>query len=147
MYTYDTIMCICQSSYGVLLTRGFGTRGSGSDEDVVFDKFPKEKLHGKRAKVFVEKKIAYDCKILKVTGHVTWRRKKSYVKDAKLILVLRNDVEGDSSPKLELAKYAHKPDEEGFTKTTFKFVPDDAEATNSYRFWNPGKEGVFGANE
>ena len=139
---HDTIMCICQNSNGIL-----PTRGSGLDEDLVFDEFPKEKLHGKRAQVFDEKEIAYDFKILKVTGHVTWRHKKSRGKDAKLILVLWTDVGGGSSPKLELAKYAHKPDEEGFTKTTFKFVPDDAEATNSYRFWNPGKEGVFGANE
>ena len=136
-------MCICQSSYGVLLTRG-----SGPDEDLVFDEFPKEKLHGKRAKVFDEKEIAYDFKVLRVAGHVTWRHKKSTGKDAKLILVRWNDMQGDlSSPKLELAKYVHEPDEEGFTKTTFEFDRNDAEATNSYRFWNPGKKGVLGANE
>ena len=131
-------MCICQSSYGVL-----PTRGSGSDEDLVFDEFPTGKLRGKRAKVFDEKEIVYDFDILKVTGHVTWKHKMSTGKDAKLFLLRSSDGGGSHLPKLELAKYASETDEEGFTTTTFKFDRNDAKATNSYLFWNPGYNGVF----
>ena len=149
MCTHDTIMCIFQSSYGVL-----PTRGSGADEDLEFNEFPTEKLIGKnffRSTMFAEKEIAYDFEILKVTGHVTWRHKKSKGKDAKLTLLRSSDGRDSNLPKLELAKYSNEPDnepdEEGFTKTTFEFDRNDAKATSSYRFWNPGKEGVFGANE
>ena len=76
-----------------------------------------------------------------------WRHKKSTGKDAKLTLQRSSDGAGSNIPRLELAKYSNEPDEEGFTKTTFEFDRNDAKATNSYRFWNPGKEGVFGANE
>ena len=137
---------ILQSSYGVLATRGRGT-----DEDLVFNEFPKEKLLGKnffRSTIFDEKEIAYDFQILKVSGHVRWRHKKSKGSDAKLTLLRWSDGEGDCNlPKLQLAKYVAEPDEEGFTKTQFEFVPDDAKATSSYRFWNPGYKGAFGANE
>ena len=139
--------CILQSSYGVLLTRG-----RGPDKDLVFNEFPTEKLLGKhffrRSAIFDEKEIAYDFEILKVTGQVRWRHKKSRGSDAKLTLVRYSDGEGGFDlSKLELAKYVHDPDEEGFTKTQFEFDRNDAKATSSYRFWNPGCKGVFGAYE
>ena len=136
--------CIVQSSYGVL-----PTRGRGPDQDIVFNEFPTEKLLGKnffRSTIFGEKEIAYDFRILKVSGHVRWSHIRTRGRAAKLTLLRWSDGEvACNLPKLELAKYVHEPDEEGFTKTQFEFVPDDAEATSSYVFWNPGYKGVFDA--
>ena len=131
---------VLQSSYDVLLTRG-----RGPDEDLVFDEFPPYKLLGKnffRCTTFDEKEITYDFEILKVRGHVRWRHKKSKGSDAKLKLA-RFRKNGKIVEDLELAKYVHEPDEEGFTKTTFEFSPDNAEANSSYCFWNPGNNGIF----
>ena len=135
--------CILQSSYGVL-----PTRGRGPDEDLVFNEFPTEKLLGKnfyRCTTFDEKVIAYDFKIVKVSGHVRWRHKKSRGGDAKLKLA-RFRKSGKIVEDLELAKYRDEPDEEGFTKMKFEFVPENAEANSSYQFWNTGSEGMFWCN-
>ena len=135
-----TSCCVSQSSCGV-----FATRGRGLDEDVVFDCFPTKKLLGKecfRSTLFDDKEITYDFQILKVAGHVRWRHKKSRGKTAKLTIVRWSDG-GGALPKLELAKHASETDVEGFTKTQFEFDRNDAKATSSYRFWNPGYKGVF----
>ena len=136
--------CILQSSYDVL-----PTRGRGPDEDFVFNEFPTEKLLGKnflRLTAFDEKVIAYDFKILKVSGHVRWRHKNSRGSDAKLKLA-RFRKNGKFFEELELAKYRDEPDEEGFTKTKFEFVPEDAKANSSYQFWNTGSKGMFWSND
>ena len=133
-----------QSSHGVLLTRGGETFGRSLDKDLVFNKFPNGKLIGGnffRAAPFDEKEIEFDFTIMKVAGHVIWKYKKSRGKDAKLKLA-RFDEDGKIVKDLELAKYVHKPDAEGFTKTEFKFDPNDAKATSSYLFWNPGHKGM-----
>ena len=132
--------CLLQSSFDGILRRG-----GGPDEDVIFNEFPDEPLHGKNhfgLTTFDNKEIAYDYRVIEVSGYVKWKHQKSRGSGAKLNLARFSSETGKILGELDLAEYVHEPDSEGFSKAEFHFDRSDAQATSSYRFWNPGAAGM-----
>ena len=130
-----------QKTRGTALTRG----GKQVEDVIVFNDFPTEKLVGKqyrRLTTFDRKEIDCDFKIVKVSGHVKWRHSKTENSGAKLKLA-RFHKNGKMLEEILLAQYVHKPDDDGWTKTEFRFVESDAAATSTYPFWNPGIPGTL----
>ena len=119
-------------------------RGGGPDKEFIFKDFPTEKLYGKnhfKLTTFDKKEITYDYQVIKVSGHIKWKHQKSRGSTAKLKLARFNET-GKFVGELELAEYVDKPDTDGFSETKFEFARNDAQATSSHRFWNPGAAGM-----
>ena len=131
--------CLLQSSSGDILCRG------GPDEDFIFKDFPTGPLNGKNhfgLTTFDDEEIAYDYRVIEVSGYVKWKHQKSRGSGAKLNLARFSNETGKILGELELAEYVHEPDADGFSKAKFRFDRNDAQATSSYPFWNPGAAGM-----
>ena len=121
-------------------------RGGGPDKEFIFKDFPTEKLYGKNhfgLTTFDNKEITYDHRVIKVSGHIKWKHEKSKGSGAKLILARFGNETGKLLGELQLAEYVHEPDADGFSEAKFEFDRNDAHATSSYSFWNPGAAGMF----
>ena len=85
--------------------------------------------------------MAYDFKIIKITGHVTWKYRSSGDGVAKLKFKRLHFSPSEDTPfgEVELAKYddTRPPDSDGFIKQCFDINAD------SQKFWQEGKKGMF----
>ena len=118
--------------------------GGGQSEEILFDIFPHEKLHGGircRDVGFDEKDMAYNFKVIKITGHVIWKYQSSSDAVAKLKLKRLHSSLLKHTPfgEVELANYddTRPPDADGFIKQRFDINAD------SQQFWQQGKKGMF----
>ena len=116
-------------------------------KEILFDKFPGRKLFGKRFRHDVEfagTDLAYDFKIIRISGHVIWKSRPSRdanTKVAKLkIKRLRASLsEENVFGELRLAEYdgTCSPGANGFIKQSFDLPAD------LHEFWQQGKKGML----
>ena len=123
----------------------------GQSEEMLFEKFPDEKLFGEKFFCpdvgFDGTDMAYDFKIVKISGHVIWKYRPSSdvnARNAKLkIKRLRfSPSEETIFGELQLAEYDNScsPDANGFIKQSF------ALSANSHKFWQQGENGMIELN-
>ena len=115
--------------------------------EILFEKFPGEKLFGKRFRDYVGFEgtdMAYDFKVIKISGHVIWKYRPSSDANAKVaklkIKRLRSsDSEDTIFGELQLAEYDDtcSLDANGFIKQSFELSAD------SHTFWQEGDKGRF----
>lgn len=116
-------------------------------KEILFETFPAGKLFGERFRTdfgFEGTDMAYDFKIIRISGHVIWKYQPSSdvnAKPANLKLKrLRSSVTEETVfGELRLVEYDDTctPDDNGFIKQSFDLHAD------SQMFWQEGDKGTF----